>query len=70
MKLENKQKICELLLPTLQATRAADGLVSLEYKPVREVVVATFLGGGTKERSVWGDSGVMMIQDILKMFLY
>lgn len=68
--MENKQKICDLLLPTLQATRAAAGLVSLEYKPGKEVVTATFLDGGTKECSVWGDSGATMIQDVTKMFLY
>ena len=64
---ENKQHICDLLLPTLQATRNLFDLVSLEYRKgdYREEVVATFASGFAKSANVSMDSGTSMIRDII-----
>lgn len=66
---ENKQSICDLLLVTLQATRNASDLVSLEYfedEKGNETVVATFESGGKRVINVSMDSGTAMIRDIMK----
>lgn len=66
--MENKQKICELLLAALQATRGAHDLVSLEYERInedREYVIGTFASGGRKRCNVSMDSGCAMIRDIM-----
>lgn len=66
--LEDKQTICDLLLPALQATRALSDLISLEYKRADgdERVIATFDSGYEKRANVTMDSGAAMIYDILK----
>lgn len=64
--MEDKQKICDLLLPALQATRSLSNLVSLEYDSVQEVVLATFANGYQKTVNVAMDSGIAMIRDIAK----
>lgn len=67
--LEDRRKICELLLKTLQATREFEALVSLEFKwysPNFQIVTATFANGAEKLANVSMDSGVAMIRDILK----
>ena len=67
--LEDKQTICDLLLPALQATRALSDLISLEYKCAvdgDERVIATFDSGFKKRANVTMDSGAAMIYDILK----
>ena len=38
---EDKQKICDLLLPALQATRNLHDLQELEYSEERELVYAS-----------------------------
>ena len=43
--MEDKQKILDLLLPALQATRNLADLVGLEYRQDRELVYAKFKGG-------------------------
>ncbi|MBE5973234.1 MAG: hypothetical protein E7251_01380 [Paenibacillaceae bacterium] len=63
---ENKQRICDLLLATLQETRGAHDLVSLNYDAEKEVVIGTFTGGGKKVCNVAADSGCAMIRDIMK----
>ena len=63
---ENKQKICDLLLITLNETRHFDDLVSLVYYPENDVVIATFDNGYTKDVNVAMDSGIAMIIDIIK----
>lgn len=63
--MEDKQKICELLLPALQETRGLCDLVDLEYIPKQEVVLATFASGVVKKADVAVDSGVAMIVDII-----
>ena len=63
--LDDKQHICNLLLETLQATRGASDLVSLEFDPVKEIVTGTFEGGGIRRCNVACDSGVSLIRDVI-----
>lgn len=67
--MENKQKICALLLPVLQETRNLHDMTNLEYKPEQEIVVATFENGYIKTANVAADSGTAMIQDILRQIV-
>ena len=64
--MEDKQKICDLLLPALQATRAFYDLDDLEYIPEQRIVIATFASGATKKVNVAMDSGTAMILDIVR----
>ncbi len=64
-KMEDKSKICDLLLPALQATRNLHDLEDLEYIPEQEAVLATFASGATKKANVSMDSGTAMIRDII-----
>ena len=63
---EDKQKICNLLLPVLRATRAFYDVLSLEYVESSGLVYARFASGSYKVANVDGDSGAAMISDILK----
>ena len=65
--MEDKQRICELLLPVLQATRNLHDLNSLEYirQGYSETVKATFSNGSVKLANVSADSGTSMIRDII-----
>ena len=65
-KMEDKQKICDLLLPVLQAIRAFYDLDDLEYIPEQGIVIATFASGATKKANVAMDSGTAMILDIVR----
>lgn len=62
---ENKQKICDLLLITLQATSNASDVLSLIYDEESESVTITFLSGGKRIANVAMDSGTAMIRDIM-----
>ena len=62
---EDKQKILDLLLPALQATRNLHGLRALEYSEERELVYATFESSYQKVVNVACDSGTSMIRDII-----
>lgn len=66
--MEDKQKICNELLSTLQQTRGFYDLVSLKYKreSTHELVFATFNNGYQKAANVTADSGTAMIIDIIK----
>lgn len=66
--MEDKQKICNKLLLTLQQTRCFYDLVSLKYEneDAHELVVATFDNGYQKAANVTADSGTAMIIDIIK----
>jgi hypothetical protein len=67
VELDNKQNICDLLLPALQATRQLYDLVSLEYHPERDgYVVARFKNGSSKFVNVACDSGIAMVRDICR----
>ena len=63
--MEDRQKICDLLLPALQATENLQDLESLEYDPKTELVHATFVSGRRKLANVAMDSGTSMIRDII-----
>lgn len=63
--MEDKSKICDLLLKTLQETYNLHDLEDLEYIPEQEAVLATFASGATKKANVAMDSGTAMIQDII-----
>lgn len=63
--MEDKQKICDLLLEACQATYNAHDLVSLEYNAERESVTATFASGGKRVVNVAMDSGTAMIRDVM-----
>lgn len=63
--MENKQKICDLLLPALQQTRNLWDLAALEYDEKTEIVKATFVNGYMKTVNVNMDSGTTMIRDIV-----
>ena len=68
---EDKQKILDLLLPALQEARALDDLMSLVYVKTEqgeERVIAIF-PAGDKIVNVTMDSGVAMIQDVIKGIL-
>ena len=75
--MENKQKICDLLLKTLKETRFLEDLETLEYSKNDtdpqyprfnglETVTATFKNKCRKKINVDADSGITMISDILK----
>lgn len=66
--MENKQRILDLLLPALQATRNFDDLEDLEYDAENETVIATFKGG-IRRANVAMDSGTAMIQDVISQIL-
>ena len=65
---EDKQKICDLLLPALQATRGGSKLVNLVYtaEPHKENVTAVFQGGWVKFADVTMDSGTALIYDVMR----
>lgn len=66
--LEDKKKICDLFLITLQATRRYSDLEALNYEKTpngEEVVTAIFEKGGRKTVNVSMDSGIAMIKDII-----
>lgn len=66
---EDKQKICDLLLPALQATRSLYDLQDLEYSEERDLVYAKFESGYQKVVNVAMDSGTAMIRDIVKQIV-
>lgn len=67
--MEDKQKICDLLVPVLQETRDFQELESLKYDAEHEVVTATFTNGAVKHANVAMDSGTSMIRDIIKQIV-
>lgn len=67
--MEDKQKICDLLLPALQATKNLHDLEDLEYIPEQDTVLATFASGVTKKANVDMDSGIEMIRDIIEQIV-
>ena len=62
---EDKQAICDALLPALKLTRAGADIVSLEYSQERETVTIAYPDGITPV-NVDLDSGATMILDIVK----
>jgi hypothetical protein len=66
--MEDKKKICEMLLPVLQETRGFKDLISLKYEQEGsdEIVTATFCSGYQKTANVTADSEAAMIIDVIK----
>lgn len=62
---ENKQRILDLLLKTLQATANAADIASLTYDAERESVTVKFENGGSRIVNVAMDSGTAMIRDVM-----
>ena len=67
--MEDKQKILDLLLPALQATRNLSDLVELEYREDRELVCAKFASGSQKIVNVAMDSGTALIRDVIEQII-
>lgn len=67
--MEDKQKICSLLVPALQATRNLSDLVDLKYNERNETVTAHFSNGASKRAYVAADSGTAMIRDIISQIV-
>lgn len=67
--MEDKQKICDLLLPALQETSNLQDLENLTYNEDKETVVATFWYGRKKIINVHMDSGTAMINDIVRQIV-
>ena len=67
--MEDKQRILDLWLPALRATRNLADLVRLQYDRDDKVVLATFENGYTKVANVNMDSGTAMMFDVLKQIL-
>lgn len=67
--MEDKQHICNLLLPALQSTRNLNDLSGLEYDSDHDFVKATFTSGHIKYANVAADSGTAMIVDIVRQLV-
>ena len=67
--MEDKQKICDLHLPVLQAPHNLRDLVDLEYDEDNDTVIATFASGDIKRANVALDSGTSMIRDISRQII-
>lgn len=63
--MEDRQKICDLLLPALQATENLQDLESLEYDTKTELVHATFVSGRRKIAKAATNTGASMICNII-----
>ena len=64
---EDKHIICNLLLFTLQETRGLGNLISLDYDENKELVVAKFSNRVDEVINVSMDSGIAMVNDIIKV---
>lgn len=64
--MEDKQKILDLLLPALQATRNLSDLVELEYREDRELVYVKFKSGRYKIIDLsTAKSGLDMLEEVI-----
>lgn len=64
--MEDKQAICDALLATLQLTRRYEDMQYIEYDAATETVTVTYNEISHRYINVECDSGIAMIQDILK----
>lgn len=64
--MEDKQKICDLLLPLLKETRAFSDLDDLEYIQDQDCVLLTFANRHVCRVNVAMDSGIAMIRDVIR----
>lgn len=70
--MEDKKKICEMLLPVLQETRGFKDLISLKYEQEgsNEIVVATYYNGYQKVANVTADSEAALRTDAFSVCRY
>lgn len=71
---EDKQKICDALLPVLRMTKNLADLESLEYRNDDtltgiEIVICTFSNGYRRIANVTADSGTAMIKDLINQIV-
>lgn len=66
--MEDKRKICDLLLPVLQATEKFKQLEDLEYDEENDKVIATYASGKTRHIYVRLLTGAGMIKHIIHCF--
>lgn len=64
--MEDKQAICDALLTTLQLTRRYEDMQYIAYDAATETVTVTYNDISHRYINVECDSGIAMIQDILK----
>ena len=64
--MENKKRICSMLLPVLQETRAGCDLIDIRYDDENETIELIFVAGYKKKVNVTADSGLAMIKDIVQ----
>ncbi len=68
--MEDKQKICDLLCKTLQATSNAWDVVSITYQvdddSDTQTAIVEFQSGGKRYINVSWDSGTALIRDIME----
>jgi hypothetical protein len=64
--MENKQAICDALLTTLQLTRRYEDIQHIAYDAATETVTVTYNEISHRYINVECDSGIAMVQDILK----
>ena len=67
---ENKQAICDSLCRTLQMTRADADIDEIIYDARDEAVLIMYSTGLVVKVNVACDSGIAMIQDIMKNVHY
>lgn len=63
--MEDKRKICDLLLPVLQATDKFEYLEDMEYDTDNDRVILTFVSGKTKSLCARFITGVGLINHII-----
>lgn len=67
---EDKQEICNKLCGLLNSTFAGQSIRAIGYDPDREEVKILRLGGHIQRINVEGDSGIAMINDVLKHIIF
>ena len=63
---ENKELICSYLCEALKLTRHCEGLKELNYFPGSEEVIAIWESGRRSIINVACDSGIAMLQDVIR----
>ena len=67
--MEDKEKICELLLPVIRATVSGKKVKRLDYLNLMggsEAVVIVYQSGAFRRVSVDGMNGLQLVREILK----
>lgn len=64
--MEKREEILMRLKLLLKATDAGRNIDNLVLDPEQEVVTLSFIKGGVKNINIAGDSGIMMIKDIVE----